>query len=115
MTNALAAGGKFSISASLLQDMQFSRGDYQTRFVVGRAGVACSMDFGVMCFQVLNSVAIPGVPESGFFDPISNQDDRAFYLECQGRSVLRIGDLPALSPAQPPPIFDLMEFAALDY
>lgn len=115
MTNALTARGKFSISASLLQDMQFSRGEYRTRFAVGRAGVACSMDFGVTWFQVLNSIALPGVSESGFFDPISNQDDRAFYVECQGRSVLRIGDLPALPPFQPPPVFDLMEFAALDY
>ena len=73
------------------------------------------MDFGVTWFQVLNSVAIPGVPESGFFDPISNLNDRAFYVECQGRSVLRIGDLPALPPFEPPPVFDLMEFAALEY
>ena len=115
MTNAVTAGEMLSISSSLLQDMQFSRGEHQTRFVVGRAGVSYSMDFGVTWFPVLNSIAIPGIPESGFFDPISNPEDRAFYVECQGRSVLRIGELPALSPPPPPPIFDLMEFAALDY
>jgi len=115
MTHAVTANGLLTISPSLLQDMQFSRGEHPTRFAVGRAGVACSLDYGASWFHVLNSVAIPGIPESGFFDPISNQDDRAFYVECQGRSVLRIGDIPDLSPLQPPPLFDLMEFAALDY
>ena len=73
------------------------------------------MDFGITWFPILNSIALPGRPESGFFDPISDLSDRAFYVECLGRSVLRIGGLPALPPFQPPPVFDLMEFAALDY
>jgi hypothetical protein len=29
--------------------------------------------------------------------------------------VFRIGGLPDLPPFQPPPVFDLMDFAALDY
>jgi hypothetical protein len=115
MTNALTAGGKLNISASLLQDMQFSRGERQTRFAMGTAGVFCTMDFGIFWFPVLNSIALPGRPESGFFDPISDQTDRAFYVECEGRSILRIGGLPELPPFQPPPTFDLMEFAALEY
>jgi hypothetical protein len=36
-------------------------------------------------------------------------------VECEGRSVLRIGGIPELPPFQPPPFLDLMEFAALDY
>ena len=40
MTNAVTAGGMLNISSLLLQDMQFSRGEHQTRFVVGRAGVS---------------------------------------------------------------------------
>jgi len=115
MTNVITAGGKLSIQAALLSDMQFSRGERQTRFAVGAAGVACTMDFGITWFPILNSIALPGRPESGFFDPISDLSDRAFYVECLGRSVLRIGGLPALPPFQPPPVFDLMEFAALDY
>jgi hypothetical protein len=115
LTNALTAGGMLTISASLLQDMQFSRGERQTRFVFGTAGVSCTMDFGITWFPVLNSIALPGRPESGFFDPISDLTDRAVYVECEGRSVLRIGGLPELPPFQPPPVFDLMEFAALDY
>ncbi len=115
MTNALTANGSLSISGSLLQDMQFSRLEPQTRFAVGRAGVMCSMDFGFSWFPILNSIAVPGIPESGFFDPVSIPSDRAFYVECQGRSVLRIGNIPNPPSLQPPPSFDLMEFAALDY
>jgi hypothetical protein len=115
LTNAMTAGGRLSISASLMQDMLFSRGERQTRFVFGTAGVFCTMDFGITWFPVLNSIALPGRPESGFFDPISDAADRAVYVECEGRSILRVGGIPELPPFQPPPIFDLMEFAALDY
>ena len=115
MTSALTGGGKLKISASLLQDMQFSRGERQTRFAMGTAGVLCTMDFGIFWFPVLNSIALPGRPESGFFDPLSNQTDRAIYVECEGRSIVRVGGLPQLPPFQPPGAFDLMEFAALDY
>jgi BNR/Asp-box repeat len=115
MTNALTGGGKLAISASLLQDMQFSRGERQTRFAMGTAGVLCTMDFGIYWFQVLNSVALPGRPESAFFDPISDQTDRAIYVDCEGRSILRVSGLPELPPFQPPEPIGLMELAALDY
>lgn len=82
---------------------------------MGTAGVFCTMDFGIFWFPVLNSIALPGRPESGFFDPLSDQTDRAFYVECEGRSILRIGGIPELPPFEPPPTFDLMEFAALEY
>jgi hypothetical protein len=115
MTNALTADGRLKISKSLLQDMQFSRGERQTRFAMGTAGVICTMDFGIFWFPILNSIALPGRPESGFFDPLSDPTDRAFYVECEGRSILRIGGLPALPPFQPGQPLDLMMFAALDY
>lgn len=116
LTNAITAGGKLAISKSLLQDMQFSRGERQTRFALGTAGVMCTMDFGIFWFPVLNSIALPGRPESGFFDPLSNPFDRSFYVSCEGRSVLRIAGLPDLPPFQPGgPSLDLMTFAALDY
>jgi hypothetical protein len=113
MTNAITADRQLAISKSLLQDMQFSRGERQTRFAMGTAGVICTMDFGVFWFPILNSIALPGRPESGFFDPLSDQTDRAFYVECEGRSILRIGGLPALPPFQPGQPIDLMMFAAL--
>jgi len=115
MTNALTGGGKLKISASLLQDMQFSRGERQTRFAMGTAGVHCTMNFGITWFTVLNSIALPGRPESAFFDPLSDQTDRAIYVACEGRSILRVGGLPQLPPFQPSQPIDLMTLAALDY
>ena len=115
MTTALRGGDKLTVSASLLQDMVFSRGERQTRFALGTAGVICTMDFGIFWFPVLNSIAFPGRPESGFFDPLSNQNDRAIYVECEGRGIVRVGGLPALPPFQAGAPLDLMEFAALDY
>jgi hypothetical protein len=73
------------------------------------------MNFGITWFTVLNSVALPGRPESAFFDPLSDQTDRAIYVACEGRSILRVGGLPQLSPFQPSQPIDLMTFAALDY
>jgi hypothetical protein len=115
LTNAITGAGKLTISASLLQDMVFSRGERQTVFAMGTAGVACTNNFGVTWFPVLNSVARPGRPESGFFDPLSDQSDRAVYVECEGRGVLRVGGLPALPPFVPQLPIDLMTFAALEY
>jgi hypothetical protein len=63
----------------------------------------------------VNSIALPGRPESGFFDAISDPNDRALYVECEGRSILRIGGIPGPPPFVAPPPFDLMEFAALEY
>lgn len=80
-------------------------------FAIGTAGVFCSLNFGTNWFPILNALAVPGHPEAGFFDPHSNPQDRAFYVESEGRSILRIGGIPKLLP----PVFDLMEFAALDY
>jgi hypothetical protein len=91
------------------------RGERWTRFAFGTAGVFWSENFGVEWLPILNSIALPGRPESGFFDPLSNQSDRALYVECEGRSILRIGGIPGPPPFQPPPPFDLMEFAALEY
>ena len=114
-TRAITADNKLKISASLLQDMQFMRGERQTRFAFGTAGVFWTENFGVEWLPVLNSIALPGRPESGFFDALSNQSDRALYVECEGRSILRIGGIPGPPPFQAPPPFDLMEFAALEY
>jgi hypothetical protein len=115
LTHAVTAGGKLTISSALLKNMEFSRGERQTRFAMGTAGVFCTMDFGVSWLPVLNAIARPGRPESGFFDPFSDQTDRAIYVEGEGRSVLRVGGLPELPPFQTSHPLDLMEFAALDY
>jgi hypothetical protein len=115
LTTAVTGAGKLTISASLLQNMVFSRGERQTAFAMGTAGVACTNNSGVTWFPVLNSVARPGRPESAFFDPLSDQSDRSVYVECEGRSLLRVGGLPALPPFEPQQPIDLMTFAALEY
>ncbi len=114
MTNALTGGGKLAISPSIMQNMHFSRDERETRFAVGTGGVIGTTDFGLTWFSVVNSVALPGRPESAFFDPVSDPADRALYVDCEGRSVLRVGGLPQplFEPGEP---LDMLEVAALDY
>jgi hypothetical protein len=113
-TRVITADGRLTISASVLQDMLFLRGERQTRFAFGTAGVFWTEDFGVEWLPVVNSIALPGRPESGFFDPLSDPSDRVLYVDCEGRSVLRIGGIPGPPPFQTGDL-DLMEFAALEY
>jgi hypothetical protein len=114
LTYVATAGGKLSIGRPLIQDMLFMRGERATRFAFGTAGVFWSADFGVQWYTLLNSFAFPGRPESGFFDPLTDPHDRALYVECEGRSIIRIGGVPEQPPFQPPPPPpDLMEFAAI--
>jgi hypothetical protein len=113
-TRVITLGGNLLISASLLQDMLFLRDERPTRFAFGTAGVFWTEDFGLDWFPVLNSIALPGRPESGFFDPLSDPSDRALYVALEGRSLLRIGGILAPSGFQTGTL-DLMEFAALDY
>jgi hypothetical protein len=113
-TRAITLDAKLAISASLLQNMLFMRGERQTRFAFGTAGVFWTEDFGVEWVPVVNSIAFPGRPEAGFFDALSDASDRALYVECEGRSVLRVGGIPG-PPVFQPGDLDLMEFAALEY
>jgi hypothetical protein len=113
LTLAATAGGKIrSPSRSVIVDMLFSRGESRTRFAFGDAGVLCTVN-GFDWSTVLDAIAIPGRPESGFFDPLSDPTDRALYVVVEGRSVLRVGGIPAPPPFQSPPTYDLMEFAAI--
>ena len=113
LTYVATANGALTIGKSLIQDMLFMRGERATRFAFGTAGVFWTADFGVQWYTLHNSFALPGRPESGFFDPLTDPSDRVLYVECEGRSILRIGGVPEQPPFQPPPPFDLMEFAAI--
>jgi len=114
LAQAVTADGKIkSTTPSVISDMIFGRGEESTRFAFGDAGVFFTLN-GFDWFTLLDAIAIPGRPESGFFDPISDPFDRAVYVELEGRSVLRIGGVPGPPPFQPPPAFDLLEFAATD-
>jgi hypothetical protein len=113
LAQAVSANRKIkNPSPTVISDMLFLRGEERTRFVFGDAGVFCTLD-GFNWITLLDAIAIPGRPESGFFDPISDPNDRALYVELEGRSVLRLGGIPGPPPFQPPPEFDLLEFAAI--
>lgn len=113
LTLVATAGGKIiSPSRSVILDMLFGRGESRTRFAFGDAGVFCTVN-GFDWFTVLDAIQIPGRPESGFFDPLSDPTDRALYVTVEGRSVLRVGGLPEPPPFDEPPVYDLLEFAAI--
>jgi hypothetical protein len=80
--------------------------------VVFEAWIPIIMRELLCLFEILCSTRLPsGRAESGFFDPISNLNDRALYVE--GRSILRIGGIPGPPPFQPPPGFDLLDLASI--
>jgi hypothetical protein len=114
LTYNVTAAGKLQITSSLLQDMIFMRGEEWTRFAFGTAGVFWTADFGVQWYTILNSFAMPGRPESGFFDPISDLHNRVLYVECEGRSLVKISGIPEGPPFEPPTPIDMMTFAAID-
>lgn len=108
LTEAVTAGGQLSIeSKSIVTDMLFVRGERRTRFAFGSAGVTCTTD-GTQWNTLLNSIALPGLPESGFFDRLSDPANRSLYVTIQGRSVLRLSPVP-----KPAASFTLMDFAAV--
>jgi hypothetical protein len=111
LTGAATAGGLLSLGPGVLRDMVFVREEPLTAFALGNAGVSYTLD-GVQWFTLLSSLALPGRPEGGFFDPVGDPGDRALYVALEGRGVLRIGGVPA--PARgAQPSFGLLEFAAI--
>lgn len=111
LNEAATAGGRLAMTPSILRDMLFVRGEPFTRFVLGSAGVVGTTD-GFEWRTLLSALALPGRPEAGFFDPVSDPSDRALYVACEGRGVLRVGPIPA-PVVNPPPTFGFLEFAAV--
>ena len=112
LTAAMTGGGKLDLTAGgAVRDMLFLRTERFTRFAFGSAGVMYTMD-GVVWQAVINSIAMGGCPESGFFDGITDPLNRTLYVEFEGRSVLRISGLPPPPPPTPPDPL-LLEFAAI--
>ena len=86
----MTGGGKLDLTAGgVVRDMLFLRTERFTRFAFGSAGVMYTMD-GVVWQALINSIAMGGCPESGFFDGITDPLNRTLYVELEGRSVLRI-------------------------
>jgi hypothetical protein len=100
LTQAMTGAGRLVISsADILTDMVFLRSDRRQRFALGAAGVMCTTD-GVDWRVVYNAIALPGLPESAFYDGITTPREPRLYVSVEGRGVLRI-DLPALPPFEP--------------
>ena len=66
-------GGSSSSRLHLLQDMHFMRGERQTRFAFGTAGVFWTMDFGVEWFPCGEFDRPAGPAGIWFLDPLSDQ------------------------------------------
>lgn len=109
---AVSANGKIiSPSSTAIYDMVFARSEPYTRFALGDAGVFGTID-GFTWFTIWDAIAVPGRPESAFFDPYTDPNDRGLYVEFEGRSILRFGDIP--SPwTTTPPWDDMMLYAAI--
>jgi hypothetical protein len=113
LTAAATAGGRLSLGPACLRDMVFVRDEPFTIFALGNAGVSYTLD-GVEWRMLVSSLALPGRPEGGFFDPVGDPLERALYVVLEGRSVMRISPVLA-PPSGPAPAYGLMEFAALEY
>ena len=112
LTAAMTGGGKLDLTVSgVVRGMLFLRTERFTRFAFGSAGVMYTTD-GVVWQALINSIAMGGCPESGFFDGITDPLNRTLYVEFEGRSVLRISGLPAPPPPTPPDPL-LLELAAI--
>lgn len=112
LTAAMTGGRKLDITVNgVVRDMLFLRTERFTRFAFGSAGVMYTVD-GIQWDTLLNSIAMGGCPESGFFDGITDPLDRTLYVELEGRSILRLSGIPA-PPVLTPPDFSLLDFAAI--
>ena len=112
LTAAMTGGGKLDTTVNgVVRDMLFVRTERFTRFAFGSAGVMYTVN-GIEWETLLNSIALGGCPESGFFDGITDPLNRTLYVELEGRSVLRLSGIPA-PPAASPPNFSLLDLAAI--
>ena len=100
LTRAMTGDGRLVTSQTdMLTDMHFLRSDRLQRFALGAAGVMRTTD-GVDWRVVYNAIALPGLPESAYYDGISNPLQPKLYVVVEGRGVLRL-DLPPASPFEP--------------
>jgi photosystem II stability/assembly factor-like uncharacterized protein len=101
LTRAVTGNGRLVTSnTDILTDMVFLRSDRRQRFALGAAGVMRTGD-SIDWHVVYNAIALPGLPESAFFDGISNPRDPKLYVVVEGRGVLRVSGLPAPTVFQP--------------
>ncbi|HKD18186.1 MAG TPA: hypothetical protein VKG23_09965, partial [Thermoanaerobaculia bacterium] len=112
LTWAVTAGHRMTLNpATAMNEMLFVRSDPFTAFVFGHAGVSYTYD-GADWRPLLSAIAQPGCPEFGFFDGITDPNDRALYVSFTGRSVQRLDPI-LPRPQTIPQSFTLMELAAM--
>jgi photosystem II stability/assembly factor-like uncharacterized protein len=93
LTAAITENGAFTLPGGprpALQAMTFSRGEPQTRFALGPAGVFVTLD-GQTWRRLLSTSAWPGRPLSGFFD----ESRRSLYVAMWFGGIIRIDAIPA--------------------
>jgi hypothetical protein len=95
LDNAITEGHAYSYRGdfAVIKDIIFVRGEDQTRFAVGNAGVFYTLD-GTNWARLLSTSALPSHPVSAYFDGISDPCDRALYVGLDGRGILRIDPIP---------------------
>ena len=100
LTRAMTGDGRLAtLPSDMLTDMHFLRSDRLQRFALGAAGVMRTTD-GIDWRVVYNAIALPGLPESAYYDGVSNPLEPKLYVAVEGRGVLRLG-LPPPSPFEP--------------
>jgi hypothetical protein len=83
--------------------MTFVPSEPRVRFAVGQAGVFMTAD-GLLpgdpsgttetWHRLFDSLAMPCAPSSAYFDPGFGVRERALYVTCNGRGVLRLSPIP---------------------
>jgi len=102
LTRAMTGNGRlgFSPASAFLSDMLFVRSNRSRRFALGGAGVMMT-DNGIDWQCLLNSIALPSLPQSAFYEGVSDPSNPALYVMADGRGIMRLDLWPP--PEQPPP------------
>jgi hypothetical protein len=80
-------------SLCCFNDLAVDRADSKRRFAIGTMGVFMTSD-GVKWRRLMDTRALPCVPRTAYYDPISDPKDPALYVACDGRGVLKIHPIP---------------------
>ncbi len=80
-------------STCSFNDLVVDPSNPKRRFALGMAGVFYTKD-STRWVRLLDTVALPSRPVSGYFDPITKPEDPALYVACEGRGVLKIHPIP---------------------
>ena len=93
LDSLLSANGEYSYQCygdnCILNDLIVNRTNLSQRFAVGIAGVFYTND-SITWHRLMDTNALPCRPVSAFFDAVSDPDNKALYVACNGRGILKI-------------------------